>query len=126
MTRSLSLSPHQVNRLDLACVPVYRAWGHPPYLVGSVLRGGAYRDVDVRTILDDETYDKWFSAPESDGASHSDPRWALICSSVSEWLSALSGLPVDYQIQRRTQANRGHEGWRSALGISHPWNGGAG
>jgi hypothetical protein len=121
--RAMSLSPHQRNRLDWACVPIRKAWDTPPYLVGSVMRGGAYRDVDVRTILDDDTYDRWFSAPESGGASHRDPRWALICHAVSEWLSALSGLPVDYQIQRQTEANAATKGEpRGALGVFHPWS----
>lgn len=119
--RSLSLSPHELNRLDLSCIPIREAWGHAPYLVGSVMRGGEYRDVDVRTILPDDEYDRLFGPPGTDGASHDDPLWALLNSSLSEWLSDLSGLPIDYQIQRRTEANAGHDGYRSALGISSPW-----
>lgn len=121
MSRASSLSPHEFNRLTLASVPIWKAWGHPPYLVGSVTRGGAYRDVDVRTILDDDTYDLWFAQPDNDGASHQDPRWALVCHAVSEWLSSVSGLPVDYQIQRQSEANAHHGGIRHALGIAGPW-----
>lgn len=120
--RMLSLSPHQMNRLNLACIPIREAFGHPPYLVGSVVRGGAYRDVDVRTILSDEEYDRLgFAPPDDDGASHRDPMWALLNAAISEWLSGLSGLPIDYQIQRMTEANAGHEGYRSALGILSVW-----
>lgn len=120
--RGTSLSPHQMNRLDLACVPLREAFDGPAYLVGSITRGGTYRDVDVRTILDDDAYDRWFPAPGADGASHDDPLWSLICSSLSEWLSSLSGLPIDYQIQRQTEANAAHGGVRYALGIFGPWS----
>lgn len=122
MSRITSLSPHQMNRLSWACRPIRAAFGHPPYLVGSVTRGGAYRDVDVRTILSDEEWDRIIgSPPGDDGSAHADPLWALLNASISEWLSALSGLPIDYQIQRQTEANAAHDGMRSALGLSGPW-----
>jgi len=111
-----------MNRLNLACVPLREAFDGPAYLVGSVMRGGAYRDVDVRTILSDETYDRWFDPPDPDGASHIDPLWSLICTSLSEWLASVSGLPIDFQIQRQTEANKAHAGVRSALGITGPWS----
>lgn len=127
MSRSNYLSPHQMQRLNLACLPVRDAFGRPPYLVGSVHQRADFRDVDVRTILADQEFDRWFTLGpnDKDGAAHADPRWVLICSALSEWLSSVSGLPIDYQIQRRTEANEAHPAWRSALAISMPWTGGA-
>lgn len=93
------------------------------YLVGSCLERQDYRDVDVRLILEDATYDRWFGASSGQhesGGVH-DPLWSLLCLAVSEWLKAQTGLPVDFQIQRQTQANEKHsrkDGCkRSALGI---------
>jgi len=42
---------------------------------------------------------------------------SLMCSSISLWLSQRSGLPVDFQIQRMTQANENEKGTRVALGM---------
>jgi hypothetical protein len=40
-----------------------------------------------------------------------------MCSAISLYLSQHSGLPVDFQFQRRTEANAEYDGNRSALGI---------
>jgi len=94
------------------------------YLVGSCLQRQDYRDVDVRLILEDAAYDRWFGKPRDvhheAGGVH-DPLWSLMCLSISEWLRSQTGLPIDFQIQRQTQANEKHsrkDGCkRSALGI---------
>lgn len=89
------------------------------YLVGSCLERQDYRDVDVRLILEDAAYDRWFGASSGQhesGGVH-DPLWSLLCLTISEWLKAQTGLPVDFQIQRQTQANAKHSGKRNALGI---------
>ena len=52
-----ALSPRLMWRLDEACRPIRQAFHAPPYLVGTALTGKAYRDVDVRLILEDEPYD---------------------------------------------------------------------
>lgn len=80
------------------------------YLVGSALERQNYRDVDVRLILEDAAYDRWFgpsSGQHESGGVH-DPLWSLLCLAVSEWLKAQTCLPVDFQIQRQTQANEKH------------------
>lgn len=89
------------------------------YLVGSCLERRDYRDVDVRLILEDAAYDRWFgpsSGQHESGGVH-DPLWSLLCLAVSGWLKAQTGLPIDFQIQRQTQANAKHDGKRNALGI---------
>lgn len=82
------------------------------YLVGSSLVHKDYRDVDVRLILPDEEYDRMFGAGD-----WANPLWSLMCTSLSLWLGQQTDLPVDFQIQRRTQANELHDGQRNALGI---------
>lgn len=104
-TRSASyLSPPEIHRLDIAVRPIKQALG-TPFLVGSVLQRRDYRDVDVRVLLDDADYDL---IP--------DPLIRLIGYLGSEYLRGATGLPVDFQIQRRTDANEQHDGIRNPLG----------
>ncbi len=83
--------------LDYACAVVKKAFGSGLYLVGSCLERADYRDVDVRAIIDDDEYASLFSGRPT--------LWPLICLSVSEYLSRVSGLPVDFQIQAQTEAD---------------------
>lgn len=91
------------------------------YLVGSSLERRDYRDVDVRFILSDEEFDRMFRVRPEDAESGAsgwlNPLWSLMCTAISVWLREQTGLPVDFQIQRQTQANAKHPGKRSALGI---------
>lgn len=110
--------------LNQACRLVNDAFGGSfgCYLVGSSLERRDYRDVDVRCILEDEAFDRLFRVrpqdAESGVAGWLNPLWSLMCTSISLWLSQQTGLPVDFQIQRQTQANAQHPGKkRSALGI---------
>ena len=109
--------------LNQACVVVNRALdpfgGFGCYLVGSSLYRKDHRDVDVRFLMSDEGYDRMFRTQ----IGWLDPLWSLLCASVSLWLSQQSGLPVDFQIQRMTQANEGHDGLRSAIGILYDYPG---
>lgn len=104
--RATQLSPPQMFALDQACRVVREAFGHTPYLVGSVLESGAYRDVDVRLVLPDEEFDALDSLVR-----------IYIGLTTSAWLSALSGLPVDFQIQQQTGANLNHPGLRNPIGV---------
>lgn len=108
--------------LNHACSLLNRALGgFGCYLVGSSLERRDYRDVDVRFILSDEEFDRLFRVrpedAESGAAGWLNPLWSLMCTSISVWLREQTGLPVDFQIQRQTQANEKHPGTRSALGI---------
>lgn len=93
------------------------------YLVGSVLERPDYRDVDVRCILSDEDFDRMFPGvhqrSETRTAWH--PRFSLLCFSISLWLRDMTGLPVEFQFQRMTQANekygRDKGCRRNAIGI---------
>jgi hypothetical protein len=109
--------------LNQACMLVNRAFDATCYLVGSSMQTREYRDVDVRLILDDAQYDHLF--PGATGrAPQTNAFWSLICSAVSEHLARITGLPVDFQVQRRTQANEQYNGRRSALGIYPDYGGG--
>jgi hypothetical protein len=104
------LTTDQMYRLDAACRMIYRAFG-TPYLVGSAGIGGksSWRDVDVRLMLDDEEFDKVCPTLQ---------RWELLSLAIGDYLRKETGLPVDFQIQRTTEANAKHGGKpRNPLGM---------
>lgn len=102
-------------KLDAFGRRIFDAFGHHPYQVGSSLFGREWRDVDVRLMLPDEEFDLLF--PDHRVPPHADPKWALLCEALSDMAHAQTGLPVDFQIQRTTQANEEFTGPRSALGL---------
>jgi len=104
----------QFFNLNHACLIVNEAFGIAnTFLVGSSLLKRDYRDVDIRTILDDEEFKRLFP----NGGTERDAFWSLTCASISMWLSQHSGLPVDYQIQSMTEANEKFKGERCAVGL---------
>lgn len=112
------LTTVELYNLDVACRPISRAFdGGPPYLVGTAADGSAsaYRDVDVRLILD---------AEEFAAACPAQARWELLCLAVSAYLRERTGLPVDFQIQRTTEANARFSGIRNPLGMGRIFAGG--
>ena len=108
--RKSSLTTLDWYRLNEACRPIRVGLGACTYLVGTANSGGTYRDVDVRTILGDEEFDRLFrDKPEF---------WSLLCSSIAMRLVAATGLPIDYQVQRMTEANVKYpDGNRNPLGL---------
>lgn len=113
--RANYLPSPQALLLSQACLFVSQAFDSHPYLVGSCLHKRDFRDVDVRLILEDERYDRMFGTGTE--TENLNAYWSLLCTSISMYLSTVSGLPVDFQIQRMTQANAKHSGPRNALGI---------
>lgn len=108
------LSPPMLFRLDHACKPIAEAFGHEPYLVGSVQQrtAGALSDVDIRLILPDDEYDALFA-----GALNCAQLRTVLDLAMGAFLRELTGLPIDFQIQRMTQANERHKGGqRNPLG----------
>lgn len=125
--RAHRLLPADQFNLNMACAPIVEAFDWSVFHVGSSLRsltaGNPWRDVDVRCMLDDDEFDRIFPGawPNSHGDPGS-PRLALMNTTFSGWLTARTGLPVDFQFQRLTQANEKYgkpEHQRSALGIFH-------
>lgn len=106
--------------LELACQHLREAFGeYGIYLVGSALERANWRDVDVRYILSDEAFDALFPGAVINGCSvwECDPRWLVMTVAISAWLSKETGLPIDFQFQPQTHANKRHPGPRSALGM---------
>ena len=119
MSRSASfLTTEQFHRLNHACMTITDHFGHHPYLVGSALEGKDFRDVDVRLILADDEFDVLFS-----GKSR---LWSALCLGLSSYLSEVSGLPIDFQVQRMTEANKKHTGMRNPIGTRARWFAGLG
>lgn len=112
--RRCYLSLVDLMRINTACLPLSFGDGHVgTFLVGSALRRRDYRDVDVRAMVHDEEFDAMFATrPEF---------WSTVCLTTSEYLRAATGLPIDFQVQRMSDANRdyptaeGHE--RNPVGI---------
>ena len=115
--RVCQLTTTQLHDLDQACRMVHVAFGHAPYLVGSAGSGSRpeYRDVDVRLILPDEEFAEACPTRE---------RWELLSLSIGSYLARRTGLPVGFQIQRMTEANRDHPGPRNPLGMRRVFAGG--
>lgn len=112
------LTTTEMYYLDQACIPLAEAFGTHPYLVGSAgvgNDGGAYRDVDVRLMLDDE---------EFAAACPTRERWELLCLAISTYLSQRTGLPVDFQIQLLSVANEKYPVNRNPLGTGRAFAGG--
>lgn len=111
------LDAPDLDRLDLASIQVHE-WLGTPYLVGSCLDRPDYRDVDIRVILFDERFDELFP-PER--PMH--PLRHLLQVAITEHYVKATGLRIDFQIQRMTEANQQHPeaGKRHPLGI-YPWH----
>jgi len=110
--------------LELACQNLHRAFCRDPsgggiYLVGSAGERADWRDVDVRLILPDDEFDLLF--PYCGGSKavrwEFDPRWIIMTAAISDHLSRLTGLPIDFQFQPQGHANERHKGRRNALGM---------
>jgi hypothetical protein len=110
--------------LNQACLTVNQALGDfGCYLVGSSLYRRDYRDVDVRFILEDAEFDRLF--PDAKDHPQLNAFWSLVCTSVALMLKEQTGLPIDFQIQRQTQANeKFSSGRRHPLGLFLGYPGG--
>lgn len=89
--------------------------GYGCYVVGSALSRPDWRDVDVRYILSDEEFAKEF--PDAGQHWEHDPKWLLLTVSIAQWMSKVTGLPIDFQFQPQTHANDRHPGMRNAVGL---------
>ena len=105
------LTVSQAYNLNVACRPL-ASLGYGLYQVGSSLERADYRDVDLRCILADDEYDRMFA----DDKSGKIVRFFSVA--ISEWIAARTGLPIDFQFQRETEANANFSGIRNAVGIA--------
>lgn len=101
------------DRLEDWCRMVRAVFDSCPYLVGSATERKDYRDVDIRIILADETFDAIYK---------DNPLKVLFTNrAISSWGQRETGLPVDFQVQRQTEANAQFSKSRNAMGI-RDWN----
>lgn len=103
-------------KLDLFADQLYSFFGDFPYLVGSALKTTAWRDVDVRVILPDDQYAALFPGCTPDG-EHQCAKWCALCLAFAALGREMTGLPIDFQVQQQSWANKRHPGQRSALGF---------
>lgn len=105
-----ALSPRQMFLLDEACRPIAEAFDAAPFLVGTATSRQEYRDVDVRLILDDETYKSLIGVVDT-------PLREFLGIAIGQYLESRTGLPIDFQIQQQTTANERFDGSRNPLGM---------
>lgn len=95
---------------------VWAVFGSCPYLVGSALNEkSGWRDVDVRMILDDAIWEAMDLGPTDQVMQNA--KWVSLCLAYSALGKAMTGLPIDFQLQKQTEANAKFPGNRSALGV---------
>lgn len=85
------LTVPQFHRLNWACIPITKAFGCPPYLVGSVLERPDYHDVDLRLPMDPKRAGTDFEM--------AGPRLLVVNCAISDWLAQITRLPIDFQFQ---------------------------
>ena len=91
-----------IAALEHALIIVSEAFNEDCWLVGSATRRRDYRDVDVRMIMSDAK----FNAVFGEYRGHRwNPFWSLTMASISERLSRITCMQVDFQIQTRTHAD---------------------
>ena len=106
--------------LDAFAREIEAAFGTIPYLVGTAAQGKRGRDVDIRLMLPDDQFDQLFPDATHPGGRYKiegNALWALLCAALSDLARARTGLPIDFQIQRQTEANTKYDGPRIPLGI---------
>lgn len=79
---------------------LFQLKNYGPYHVGSSLERKDYRDVDLRVIMPDKDFDRLSKMVDIE----------MLGIAISLWGQKATGLPIDYQIQRMTDANREYEG----------------
>ena len=101
--RAVHLTVEEIWRLAHAVRPIEDAFGGKSvYLVGSVLKGPDWRDVDLRIILPDHDFDRIF-APRGDPT---DQFRMLFQTAVSAMLRENTKLPIDFQVQRKSNITK--------------------
>lgn len=110
--------------LEIACNEINAAFAGEKsfgmcYLVGSALKRPDWRDVDVRYIMPDAEFMALFPDVDIKACTWGhDARWLLLTVAISERLTKLTGLPVDFQFQPQSHANTRHKGFgRNPLGM---------
>ena len=115
--RSGYLLMFEFERLEEWCRSVYALFGDVPYLVGSAMSSKDYRDVDIRLIVADEDFDARWGALDGVEPGQALLRIRLMNRAISIWGQQETGLPIDFQIQRMTEANAQYPDPRNPMGL---------
>ena len=107
--RASFLTVSQQYDLNVACRPL-AAIGYGTFHVGSSLEKPDYHDIDLRCMLPDEDFDRLF------GCETGNRLLPLANVAISEWVQARTGLPIDFQFQRASDANAQFKGRRNSVG----------
>lgn len=110
-SRGTFLLQSDFDRLEDWCRMVRVIFGPAfgPYLVGSATERADYRDVDVRVLMADRVFDRTFRGrPEA---------VRFLNRALSVWGQQETGLPIDFQVQRQTEANAEFTKPRNAMGL---------
>ena len=111
--------------LEEACQFLNRAFDGQCYVVGSVLERPDWRDVDIRMMMKDDDFMALFPDVNhlDNGSWEFDARWIVLTTAISEQLKRKTGLPVDFQFQPMTFANKHHgraaKKPRNPVGMQH-------
>ena len=108
--RASYLTVSQQFNLNVAC-SVLNGFGFGTYHVGSSLSKPDYHDVDLRCIMPDDDYDSRFLGETAE------QQLKFLNTAVSDWIAARTGLPIDFQFQRASNANAEFTGRRNAVGM---------
>ena len=90
----------ETEALSHALLIVERAFGEQCFLVGSATHTTEYRDVDVRMMMEDESFANLFGTEFRRKSLN--PFWSLLMVAISEYLQKRTGLPIDFQISPRS------------------------
>jgi hypothetical protein len=111
----------EIFLLEQQCYLLYQAFDEIPYLVGSATEHRQFRDVDIRMIFGES---KWIGLFGDCRHGDHNPLWSLLCTSISGQLSKITGLKVDFQIQRRSSIKEADmKKFRNPMGIFHSQEG---
>ena len=118
------LSPAKLYLLRRYVEPIDEAFGAVgAILVGSCLTRPDYRDVDVRVVLTDDDFARLFGKELDQYHGRATALWTSLAVIYSHYLSSVTGLDIDFQIQAMSVANDGssrHAGRRDALCVPPP------
>ncbi len=95
---------------------LFEFFGHRAYQVGSSMKSTRWRDVDVRMILPDDEFDSLFGKLTRPRCLNL--KWNAACLAFTALGRDMTDLPIDFQIDRQTEANEDYPGPRSALGVN--------
>lgn len=105
------LNTVQWFNLNMCGVNIFKLLGLNVYLVGSCLYRKDFRDVDLRCIYKDEVLDNSI-------IGSTDATRRMFGMLIGDWLSSRTGLPIDFQFQKSSEAKEYDDRKRICLGGS--------